>query len=679
MATIEYWIQLENRAWDASPHNVDRMTGHTIKDATGKDPVNVSITSPGTGVVKTRTMYNPLRDSDGNVKDGLILRRYQPPTQPNQSDAWTIPNDRKVNPWDLNEVDPSDNGTMGTIPGPVIECNVGDSVIVNFRNLDRRSRILATTKKVCFPVPFGGEVCINIPSITIEPIEIEKRVHSLHPHGFVFLRHKDGAYPLSPPDPAQPIPASETAAWATVPGFSGTLKQGDRVPPEGTFRYEWKTIGWPTTSGVWLYHDHSICDMENVELGAIGIIVIHNPNDTEQEVDIRDPGNPANLDPDFLPGGSPNGSPVSLICFPFPLGDVAILPHDRAGLGAIHKEAHAGRHLASPGTLAEFAQISHPRRPAEGKRHKDDSPADAEIDRIVTRGDLFLELDDKLQHFRRLCLPVFRTPPTKALYLQLFHTLNGVSGMAINGRTFLGNTPTLIGGRDTRMRFGVVGMGSDVHTFHLHGHRWIIPGPTGTTTATIQNSAQVQAVSQFEDTRLFGPANSFVFTVDERPGSFMRAGGAGLDEALGEWHMHCHVLSHMMMGMMGSLLIITGGELALSLPVGVPCEHGGNGGHNGGGGGGATHTVDMQGSVYVPQNLMIAAGDTVQFVNKDGFQHTVDWDSPGSPANSGNISAAGAAGDKYTTPAMGTAGTFNYHCAFHGAAGAGMHGSITVM
>jgi len=35
------------------------------------------------------------------------------------------PTIRKVNPWDLNETDPTDNGTMGTIPGPVIELNVG--------------------------------------------------------------------------------------------------------------------------------------------------------------------------------------------------------------------------------------------------------------------------------------------------------------------------------------------------------------------------------------------------------------------------------------------------------------------------------------------------------------------------------------------------------------------------
>jgi FtsP/CotA-like multicopper oxidase with cupredoxin domain len=62
-----------------------------------------------------------------------------------------------VNPWELNEPDPTDNGTMGTIPGPVIECNVGDQVIVHFRNKNLRS---------------GSN--------------FKERAHSLHPHGFVF-------------------------------------------------------------------------------------------------------------------------------------------------------------------------------------------------------------------------------------------------------------------------------------------------------------------------------------------------------------------------------------------------------------------------------------------------------------------------------------------------------------
>ena len=36
--------------------------------------------------------------------------------------------------------------------------------------------------------------------------------HSLHPHGFVFAATSSGAYPLSPPDLSQPIPAAEQAA-----------------------------------------------------------------------------------------------------------------------------------------------------------------------------------------------------------------------------------------------------------------------------------------------------------------------------------------------------------------------------------------------------------------------------------------------------------------------------------
>ena len=57
------------------------------------------------------------------------------------------------------------------------------------------------------------------------------------------------------------------------------------------------------------------------------------------------------------------------------------------------------------------------------------------------------------------------------------------------------------------------------HTFHLHGHRWTIPGPKGNTPAEIQSSVQNQAASQFEHTKSFGPANSFSFTINQA--SFM--------------------------------------------------------------------------------------------------------------------------------------------------------------
>ena len=412
MSLVErhYWIQLEPHVWDTQPNNINRMDGS----------------------VPTRFI----------VPDALILRRY--------TKDWAAPDDRKINPWDLNEPDPT--GT-GTIPGAVLECNVGqpgvgEVLVVHFRNGDNRTGL-----------------------------DLGTRTHSLPPHGVVFPTIYDGAYPLSPPDKSQPIAAGdpEEAAWkqVCVTGF----KQGDRVPPGGSFVYRWSTFGWPSTAGVWLYHDHSVQDAASTLRGAIGFIVVHNEND-KNDVPCQD-----------LPGGEPNGS------------------------------------LTVTG--------------ADG------------VERFVA-------------------------PPGKALYLQLFHELRADlskdDGSLINGRRHLGNTPTLIGGVDTQMRFGVGAMNlNDTHTFHIHGHRWVVPGPLGGDTggapppgAGVEISVLDQAVSQFEDTKLLGPANTFVFTINHK--SFM---GPPLEMKKGEWHMHCHVLDHMENdGMMGSLLIVAEGD-PVDLPSGT--------------------------------------------------------------------------------------------------------------
>jgi len=577
----EYWIQLENRWWDVSPNNIDRMTGLQIQAIPGNAaPVVKSLTSPVTGVTSNRTMYKPLPE------EALILRRY--------TANWAAPDDRKVNPWDLNEPNPTDSGTMGTIPGPTIECRVGESVTVHFRNMDMRA------------------------------LPVERCTHSLHAHGFVFARHSDGAYPLTPPDTTQPSPPGG--------GWPGPFKQGDRVPPGEDFTYTWNTLGWPTTAGVWLYHDHSICAEDNIEHGAIGLIVIHND---------ADPQDPSQADVEAnWPGGSALNGPCRLRCFPFPVEPpIEVLPFQRSAL-----------------VLAEEAEVSAPGQAEASPRQGLEPPSGAP--RLELEG-LRLELDEELQHITRFCLPFFRPPPEKAQYLQLFHTLAG-AGECINGRKYLGNTPTMVAGPDTVMRFGVVGMGSDFHTFHIHGHRWVLPGPDGADPNTIQNSAQVTAVTQFEDTRTFGPANSFVFTIDESAarGSFMRA-----EPAIGEWHMHCHVIGHMMDGMMGSLLVVRGGEFCFGLPQGVPCPTGAG--------------VRIMDNFFAPSNITISQGQPVQWTNM-GSPHTVT-SNPGtlgcSPTSteafdSGTLPGGGIFTHTFTTP-----GTFAYHCEIHGCT---MAGTVTV-
>ena len=48
--------------------------------------------------------------------------------------------------------------------------------------------------------------------------------------------------------------------------------------------------------------------------------------------------------------------------------------------------------------------------------------------------------------------------------------------MTINGRAFLGNTPVFRAQVGDRVRWDVMTLGDDFHTFHVHGHRWLRDG-----------------------------------------------------------------------------------------------------------------------------------------------------------------------------------------------------------
>jgi FtsP/CotA-like multicopper oxidase with cupredoxin domain len=91
--------------------------------------------------------------------------------------------------------------------------------------------------------------------------------------------------------------------------------------------------------------------------------------------------------------------------------------------------------------------------------------------------------------------------------------------MTIDGRAFVGNTPVFRAKVGDLVQWDVMAMGSDFHTFHVHGHRWISPGRVP------------------KDTQTVGPAESYRFRWRE--------------DAPGTWLYHCHVEDHMMRGMIG--------------------------------------------------------------------------------------------------------------------------------
>ncbi|MGE5635969.1 MAG: multicopper oxidase domain-containing protein [Nocardioidaceae bacterium] len=88
----------------------------------------------------------------------------------------------------------------------------------------------------------------------------------------------------------------------------------------------------------------------------------------------------------------------------------------------------------------------------------------------------------------------------------------------INGRAFVGNTPIFRSRVGDLVQWDVLALGSEHHTFHVHGHRWREGGRP-------------------RDTRAIGPAESFrVRWREDEPGT---------------WLYHCHVEDHMARGMIG--------------------------------------------------------------------------------------------------------------------------------
>ena len=105
------------------------------------------------------------------------------------------------------------------IPGPLIRANVGDTILIHFKNLDN---------------------------------EFE-RPHSMHFHGVRYEFGSDGAY---------------------IPGFS---TRGGNVQPGDSYTY--RLEAGPDAAGVWPYHDHSRSMSDSIAGGLYGALSILGPND----------------------------------------------------------------------------------------------------------------------------------------------------------------------------------------------------------------------------------------------------------------------------------------------------------------------------------------------------------------------------------------------------------------
>jgi FtsP/CotA-like multicopper oxidase with cupredoxin domain len=124
----------------------------------------------------------------------------------------------------------------------------------------------------------------------------------------------------------------------------------------------------------------------------------------------------------------------------------------------------------------------------------------------------------------------------------------GGSAFCLNGRSYVGNTPTIVADAGARLRWYVINLDLNGvwHNLHTHAARWQIPAPPG------------RAI----DVHPLSPTEGFVIdTVVPRPLPFLPDALEDLQERhpeeacrvtiRGDFLFHCHIEEHMMQGLAG--------------------------------------------------------------------------------------------------------------------------------
>jgi len=197
---------------------------------------------------------------------------------------------------------------------------------------------------------------------------------------------------------------------------------------------------------------------------------------------------------------------------------------------------------------------------------------------------------------RQVVFVILSAAPAKARYLQLFHNLGRCHD--VHQRPEVpGQHPTLVAGLNTRCRFAWSNGNVDgFHTFHSTDIVGSFP-PRWPYVPAIQPALKTRR-SPIRTRERFGPANSFTFKINQ--GSFMALSSRRINRRRRDWrvHMHCHVLTHMMDGMMGFLFGDSRVGAFTGLPVASRCPADT-------GGGGLVVTIRTSSS---SQDLMVSAG-----------------------------------------------------------------------
>jgi FtsP/CotA-like multicopper oxidase with cupredoxin domain len=315
--------------------------------------------------------------------------------------------------------------------------------------------------------------------------------HSLHLHGLRYGIDSDGAWPLG------------------VQAKNGA--RSDDIHPGSSWIYRFRATG--ETVGVWAFHDHHQTVQRWINRGLFGALIVRDPDAPRADHEI----------PLFV---HQLAGDVALDGFESPtLGNGASYSHT---FGTVEQSYpyHCKIHgVTMAGTITV----------------QNGAPATT----TVTIGDNFFS-------------PAVQTvaPGGMVTWFNsgqhehiVFAGGGGAASFCLNGRSYVGNTPTIVAEPGQRLRWYLLNLdvGDTWHNFHPHSARWQLPAPPG-------GAIDVHPLSPVES-----------FTVDtEVPRALwlppeleeLQERGRKPRDACqvpicGDFLFHCHLEEHMMLGLAG--------------------------------------------------------------------------------------------------------------------------------
>ncbi len=313
--------------------------------------------------------------------------------------------------------------------------------------------------------------------------------HSFHLHGLKYGIDSDGAWPFG------------------VASRNG--RRSDEILPGQRWTYVFDAT--PETVGGWVFHDHVRNVQRNVNRGLFGGLIVRDPA-------APCPDHEVPLFVHVMAGASKEGQFQSPTLSPG--GKYSFTFGTTPGTCRYHCLIH-GTSMSGQVIVATGASMKE-----EVKMH--DMMFDPSQVTIGPGGEVTWINKDRADHI-------------------VFASGGGASNFCLNGRSYVGNTPTIVADSGERLRWHLFNMdlGDVWHNFHPHSARWQLPVPPG-------GAADVHGLS---------PSQSFVIDTEVPPAVRLPCELEELQceapenacrvRLKGDFLVHCHLEEHMMQGLAG--------------------------------------------------------------------------------------------------------------------------------